>query len=71
MQLCRACGEEILPGRYALGFRLCLDCGEKQARSVKHTAMPMAKSNYVYVSPEACRDGYLASNGYASVKGNR
>lgn len=41
------CGGEIHPTRFALGYRVCLDCGDKQARDRKFTVVPMHKSNYV------------------------
>jgi hypothetical protein len=33
--------------RSHLGYATCLDCGEKAARQVKHTIVPMNKSNYI------------------------
>jgi ribosomal protein L37AE/L43A len=47
---CRNCGEDILLARWALGFKHCMTCGEKLARSVKHTLVPMHKSNYIVVT---------------------
>lgn len=48
---CRWCGHERVPlGREMLGFNTCLDCGERDARKVKHCVVPMNKSNYVMVS---------------------
>ena len=47
--LCK-CGERVIPKRYALGYRTCLACGEKEARQVKHTIAPLHKSNYVVIS---------------------
>ena len=41
------CGDEIPKGRVKLGYKTCLPCGEKQARSVKHCIAPMHKSNYM------------------------
>lgn len=49
MKLC-SCGEEINPRRYALGYRTCLECGEKDAKKTKFTIAPMHKSNYVLVT---------------------
>lgn len=46
--LCVCCGDVVNPGRVELGYRSCLICGEKQARQVKHTIVPVPKSNYVY-----------------------
>lgn len=30
---CRDCGDEIHPKRYALGYRTCLACGDRDASS--------------------------------------
>ena len=32
------------------GFITCLRCGEADARKVRHTIVPMHKSNYVVIS---------------------
>jgi ribosomal protein L37AE/L43A len=46
--LCPSCYIEDIPlQRYALGYRTCLTCGEKQAKKVKHCVAPMNKSNYM------------------------
>jgi hypothetical protein len=48
--------ERVADGRVAalthngVGFITCLGCGEADARKVKHTIVPMHKSNYVVVS---------------------
>lgn len=47
---CRNCGDDIPLARWALGFKHCMPCGEKLARSVKHTLVPMHKSNYIVVT---------------------
>jgi hypothetical protein len=41
------CGDEIPKRRAELGYKTCMPCGEKDARSVKHTIAPMHKSNYM------------------------
>lgn len=41
------CGGEIHPQRFALGYRVCLACGESEAKKRKFTVVPMHKSNYV------------------------
>jgi ribosomal protein L37AE/L43A len=48
---CFSCGEYVHSKRWQLGYRVCLDCGEVMARAVKHTQLPLNKSNYIYVSP--------------------
>lgn len=57
--LCTACHWEKVPYmRWQKGLTIkneeerkkyftCLPCGEEQARAVKHTVVPMHKSNYV------------------------
>lgn len=47
---CRWCGDDVAAGRYVLGFSTCLECGEREAREVKHCVVPLNKSNYVVVS---------------------
>lgn len=44
--LCVACGDVFSAARRAVGYQLCLPCGEQQARGVKRTVVPMHKSNY-------------------------
>jgi ribosomal protein L37AE/L43A len=41
--------EEVAAKRIEAGFITCLRCGEVDARRVKHTVVPMHKSNYVVV----------------------
>lgn len=49
--LCPTCYAERVPlARRALGYYTCLTCGEKAASKVRHCAVPLAKSNYFYVS---------------------
>lgn len=44
------CGNEISTARYALGYRTCLQCGDKQAKQVKHLiAIPYSKGAYQYI----------------------
>ena len=64
---CRFCGDEVDDARFALGYRVCLFCGEEAAISERATfcVVPMAKSNYVYVSPEN-RDALKQLNKYAN-----
>ena len=42
--------EQVAPRRVEAGFITCLRCGEADARKVRHTIVPMHKSNYVVVS---------------------
>lgn len=50
MTICRDCGDSFSIPRYNLGYRTCLSCGDKQARTVTFCTVPMNKSNYVVVS---------------------
>lgn len=48
---CKKCHENRVPkARKALGYSTCLTCGEKDARRIKHTVVPMNKSNYIVVT---------------------
>jgi hypothetical protein len=42
--------DKVAPKRVEAGFITCLRCGEADARRVRHTVVPMHKSNYVVVS---------------------
>ena len=48
MFTCIECDDEYPAARHVLGYRLCLLCGEKSAKKVKHTVVPVPKSNYIY-----------------------
>ena len=50
MSKCKVCGIDIPQGRVALGYDTCLEHGEVEARKVKHTVVPLHKSNYIVVS---------------------
>lgn len=47
---CVDCGNDVADGRYKLGYKTCLSCGEKHALNYKHTIVPMPKSNYIVVT---------------------
>jgi hypothetical protein len=46
---CIQCDDDVDPRRAALGYKLCLFCGEEAAREERRgwTIVPMHKSNYV------------------------
>lgn len=48
--ICVDCGEEVEPRRRALGYLVCLGCGERQARQVVRCVAPLHKSNYMLIS---------------------
>ena len=44
---CHECGDEVAKGRWDLGYKTCLFCGEEQARMVRFTiAIPYSKGAY-------------------------
>jgi len=47
---CRCCETQIPVKRTQLGYDTCISCGEVEAKRVKHTIVPMHKSNYVVIS---------------------
>jgi hypothetical protein len=49
---CVNCDDDIDPRRVALGYGLCLMCGEEAAREERThwTIVPMHKSNYVLLT---------------------
>ena len=48
--LCRRCGEDISRGRWKLGYKFCLPCGDVVAKQVVRTVVPMHKSNYILIT---------------------
>lgn len=61
--ICPSCYiEDIAVQRYALGYRTCLTCGEKQAKKVKHTVAPMPKSNYMLFTDLSLLKGLNSSH---------
>ena len=49
---CCWCGEDVESRRWGLGYRVCLVCGEEQARAARATwcIAPMHKSNYILIT---------------------
>lgn len=49
---CSWCGKNVAPARWALGYTVCLRCGEEQARAERASwcVAPMHKSNYVLIT---------------------
>lgn len=48
--VCRNCGDTIPSGRWKLGYKFCLPCGDEVAKSRVFTVAPMHKSNYVCIT---------------------
>lgn len=45
---CILCQDRMVHEKRAdLGYLVCLECGEQLAREVKHTVLPLHKSNYM------------------------
>ena len=57
--LCRVCGDDVSEGRAQLGFKLCLFCGEEQARQDRMAwcVAPMHNSNYMLITNKADLSG--------------
>jgi predicted nucleic acid-binding Zn-ribbon protein len=47
---CNECGAAFPERRALLGYRLCLTCGEKAARAVKHCTVPGHKQGYMVIT---------------------
>lgn len=56
------CTAPIPAARYRLGYRTCLACGERAARTVKHTIVPMPKSNYIVITDLSLLKGLNSSH---------
>lgn len=52
MTQCLFCGDYLNPDRWGLGYRSCLECGEKQATEQRKNwcVAPMHKSNYMLIT---------------------
>lgn len=50
--LCRECGDVVPTGRWELGYKHCLFCGEELARQISASftvAIPFNKGAYQYI----------------------
>lgn len=52
---CRSCVQHgmytpVEPRRVEAGYETCLPCGDAEARQVRHTIVPMHKSNYMVIT---------------------
>ena len=50
MSQCVICNADIHDKRVSLGYTTCMMCGDKEARKVVRTVLPMHKSNYMLVT---------------------
>ena len=48
--ICKQCGAVYSHKRKSVGYTICMECGESNAKAKKHTIVPMHKSNYVVVT---------------------
>jgi hypothetical protein len=63
LPICTCCyAERIPPARASLGYKTCLSCGEIQAKTRKHTIVPMPKSNYIVVTDRNLLKGLNSSH---------
>lgn len=46
MPICLRCTNPVPKGRYALGIKLCLTCGEQQSKRITRTIVPSHKGAY-------------------------
>ncbi len=59
---CTECGDYVAVLRWRLGYKTCLQCGEKEAKKVKHTVAPMPKSNYILITDLSLLKGLNSSH---------
>ena len=59
---CWGCGAHVDQRRWDIGKRTCMACGEAEAKQVKHTIVPMPKSNYIVVTDMALLHGLNSSH---------
>jgi predicted RNA-binding Zn-ribbon protein involved in translation (DUF1610 family) len=52
---CVSCGDTYSPHRHNLGYNVCLDCGDHQARSQRASwcVVPLPKQGYTRVTNKA------------------
>jgi hypothetical protein len=65
MKMCWQCGETVPAGRWALGFRLCLWCGEEAAREERASwcvVQEYGKGPYQLVTPTAAATTLRGTN---------
>lgn len=47
---CTECSEWVHSKRWALGYKTCRACGEKNARAAKHCIVPYHKGHYTVIT---------------------
>lgn len=56
LHTCRECGDDIDPRRVAIGYRLCLWCGEDAAKTERKSwtvVQEYSKGGYMFITPTA------------------
>jgi ribosomal protein L37AE/L43A len=56
LHACTECGDDIDPRRVAIGYRLCLWCGEEAATTERRgwtVVQEYTKGNYQFITPTA------------------
>jgi len=59
---CRNCGDQYPTKRWAIGYKLCMPCGEQLAKQTVRTVVPMPKSNYILVTDLSLLKGLNSSH---------
>jgi len=59
---CRVCGITYPTARWSLGYKMCMPCGESEAKRVVRTVVPMPKSNYILVTDMSLLKGLNSSH---------
>jgi hypothetical protein len=62
--LCRVCGDDVSEGRAQLGFKLCLFCGEEQARQDRRgwTILTPHKQGAMFFTAQTAREAAKGIN---------
>lgn len=50
MAKCKLCEDDFSDARAAIGYDVCLVCGEAESKKVVRTVVPLAKSSYQLVT---------------------
>lgn len=48
--VCVSCGDTFSRARKSIGYKLCMPCGDGQAKQRQHTIVPMHKGNYLPIT---------------------
>jgi hypothetical protein len=62
--LCRVCGDDVDERRWFLGFKLCLRCGEEQARQDRRgwTILTPHKQGAMFFTAQTAREAAQGIN---------